>query len=392
MSYQPATYTGDGTQTNFAINFAYLKEEDVVVTVEGVETSFTFISESLVQISPAPDNGAFIKITRETDNDDLAVTWANVTSLTSLQLNTAIKQVFYLGQESSQVASDALTLGSGNTFDADTHKLVGLVDPENDQDAATKSYVDNQVEPFVTAASGHADDAETAKDAAESALASTQAVYDGFDDRYLGTKSSNPSTDNDGDALEQGTLYFNSSTKRMKIWNGSTWESAYVPSSDFLQVDNNLSDVSDPDTARANLSALDKSGDVMTGALNLADNALFRPLFSDVAEKVNNIGDIGGGTQDIDYTLGPVVLATVSTSTTTFTFSSPPANGRSGAFTLYLTNGGSQTVNWPSSVIWDDGNEPTLTASGLDALVFETHDGGTTWQGYVSALGMQSAS
>jgi len=65
--------------------------------------------------------------------------------------------------------------------------------------------------------------AETAQAAAEAALASAQAVYDNFDDRYLGAKSSNPTVDNDGGALLTGALYFNTTVPEMRVYTGSAW-------------------------------------------------------------------------------------------------------------------------------------------------------------------------
>lgn len=107
------------------------------------------------------------------------------------------------------------------------------------------------------------------------------------------------------------------------------------------------------------------------------------------SEEVNAIGSIGGGTQDIDLELGNVVSGTVDTSTTTFTFSNPVASGRASSFTFIVTNGGSQTVNWPASVDWAGGTAPTLTAAGVDVLSFLTTDGGTTWYGFAAGLDMQ---
>ena len=77
-----------------------------------------------------------------------------------------------------------------------------------------------------------------------------------------------------------------------------------------------------------------------------------------------------------------MVTATVDTSTNTFTFSNPSATGRACSFALHLTNGGSQTVNWPGSVDWPDGSAPSLTSSGLDVICFTTIDAGTTWLGF----------
>jgi hypothetical protein len=100
------------------------------------------------------------------------------------------------------------------------------------------------------------------------------------------------------------------------------------------------------------------------------------------SETTNVIGSIGGGTQDLDLSLGNVFSATVNTSATTFTFSNPPASGTAGSFTLILTNGGSQTVTWPASAKWGGGTSPTLTAAGVDVLAFITVDGGTNWYGF----------
>ena len=64
----------------------------------------------------------------------------------------------------------------------------------------------------------------SAKYWAEQAAASADSV----DDIYLGSKSSDPSVDNDGNALQTGALYYNSSSTDLKVWNGSAWEVAAV--------------------------------------------------------------------------------------------------------------------------------------------------------------------
>ena len=71
--------------------------------------------------------------------------------------------------------------------------------------------------------------ASSAASTAESARDATLAAFDNFDDRYLGSKTSDPTLDNDGNALLGGTLYFNSVEGVMKIYTGSAWVVAYVP-------------------------------------------------------------------------------------------------------------------------------------------------------------------
>ena len=131
-----------------------------------------------------------------------------------------------------------------------------------------------------------------------------------------------------------------------------------------------------------NLAVASLAANTFTDTQNLSDNILQRPVIKDYGETINAIGGTGGGTQDIDLTLGNVVTATVDTSANTFTFSNPSASGVACSFTLILTNGGSQTVNWPASVDWPAGTAPTLTASGVDVLAFITTDAGTTWRGF----------
>ena len=119
----------------------------------------------------------------------------------------------------------------------------------------------------------------------------------------------------------------------------------------------------------------------LAGAVTGADQIVSAINLKDYGEVTNAIGATGGGTQAIDLTLGNSVTATVDTSANTFTFTNPTASDELCGFTLGLTNGGSQTVNWPSTVDWAGGTAPTLTASGVDWLVFWTVDGGTIWNG-----------
>ena len=53
-------------------------------------------------------------------------------------------------------------------------------------------------------------------------------IYDMFDDRMLGSKASDPLLDNDGNALLDGALYWNSTNNRMMVYPISTgiWEAA----------------------------------------------------------------------------------------------------------------------------------------------------------------------
>jgi len=72
--------------------------------------------------------------------------------------------------------------------------------------------------------------------ASANSAAAAAASADAFDDVYLGTKSSDPSTDNDGNALAAGMLYFNSTTDLLRVYTGSAWQNAAVDTTGFITV------------------------------------------------------------------------------------------------------------------------------------------------------------
>jgi len=74
-----------------------------------------------------------------------------------------------------------------------------------------------------TAAATSATSAAASATAAASSATDAATTYDNFDDRYLGSKTSAPTVDNDGNTLLVGAIYWNSTLNNMYVWSGSTW-------------------------------------------------------------------------------------------------------------------------------------------------------------------------
>jgi len=89
--------------------------------------------------------------------------------------------------------------------------------------ASNASTSETNAATSATTATTQATNSATSATAAQTAQAAAELAYDNFDDRYLGPKSSDPATDNDGDALIDGALYFNTTGNVLKYWNGSAW-------------------------------------------------------------------------------------------------------------------------------------------------------------------------
>ena len=77
-----------------------------------------------------------------------------------------------------------------------------------------------------TNAASSASSASTSATSAANSAAAAATALDSFDDRYLGTKSSDPTLDNDGNALLTGALYYNTTTQTMKVYDGANWIAA----------------------------------------------------------------------------------------------------------------------------------------------------------------------
>jgi hypothetical protein len=154
-------------------------------------------------------------------------------------------------QLAAEAAQTAAELAETNAETAETNAEAAQTAAEAAQLAAENAQTAAEL------AETNAETAETgavaAQLAAESARDSALAAYDNFDDRYLGAKTSDPTLDNDGDALIAGALYFNSVDGAMRVYTGSVWVDAYAAGTSFLAKANNLSDLPNVATARQNL-------------------------------------------------------------------------------------------------------------------------------------------
>jgi hypothetical protein len=133
--------------------------------------------------------------------------------------------------------------------------------------AATALSHKNDAETAQTASETAQTAAETARTAAQVAQAAAEAALDNFDDRFLGAKASDPTLDNDGAALTDGALYFDTTNNVMKVYDlgNTTWRQIQLTTGDQANVNtvaaqisptNNISTVAGLNTEITNLSGL----------------------------------------------------------------------------------------------------------------------------------------
>ncbi|KZK82139.1 hypothetical protein PsAD13_03693 [Pseudovibrio sp. Ad13] len=125
--------------------------------------------------------------------------------------------------------------------------------------------------------------AQTAQGKAEDALNQLEAAveqasdlaFKRFNKLYLGSFDDDPDTDIEGNALEDGALYFKSPDKKLKVYSDvDGWVLATPDASDFVQAANNLSEIASAPHARQNLGLQNLAVLDKVGTAEVEDNSL----------------------------------------------------------------------------------------------------------------------
>ena len=204
---------------------------------------------------------------------------ASSASSASSSASTATSQASAASTSATSAASSAssASTSASNASTSATNAATSATSASSSATAAATARTNAETaqaaaETAQTAAETAETNAETAQTAAETALASTQAVYDDFDDRYLGAKASDPTVDNDGDALIDGALYFDTTNAQMKVYDlsGATWEAFSLTANQLTDVNTVATNIADVTSVADNMADVQAA---QTSATNAANSA-----------------------------------------------------------------------------------------------------------------------
>jgi len=123
----------------------------------------------------------------------------------------------------TNAASSASAASGSATAAANSASAAATSETNAANSASAASTSATNASNSATSAAGSATSAATSASQAAASAAQAASTYDSFDDRYLGSKASDPATDNDGNALVAGTLYFNTTDGKMRAYDGTNW-------------------------------------------------------------------------------------------------------------------------------------------------------------------------
>lgn len=207
-STSASTATSAATTASTAATTATTKAAEASTSATNAATSETNAATSASSASTSATNAS----TSETN----AATSASNASTSETNAATSETNAATSASSASTSATTATTKASEAATSASNAST-------SETNAATSA---SNASTSETNAANSATAAQTAQTNAETAETNAEAALDEFTDLYLGVKSSAPALDNDGDALQTGALYYDSTAEQLYIWDGSAWDQA----------------------------------------------------------------------------------------------------------------------------------------------------------------------
>jgi hypothetical protein len=162
--------------------------------------------------------------------------------------------------------------------------------------ATTATTKAGEASTSATNASTSATNAATSATAAQTAQAAAEAALDNFDDKFLGAKASDPTVDNDGDALTDGALYFNTTDDVMKVYD--------LTNTQWRQIQLSTSDQANVNTVAADLSGSNTIGTVAGSIANVNTVAGNNTNINTVAGISANVTSVAGISSNVTAVAG----------------------------------------------------------------------------------------
>tara|TARA_R110000796_G_scaffold129256_1_gene244963 strand:+ start:223 stop:1776 length:1554 start_codon:yes stop_codon:yes gene_type:complete len=317
---------------------------------------------------------------------DLVLTNADVVSTNQDTIDTAADLVA-TNQDTLDTAADLLLTNADAASTAQD-----AIDTAADLAATNQDTIDTAADLAATAqdvidaaasesaAATSASNASTSEGNAATSEANAAASFDSFDDRYLGSKASAPTLDNDGNTILEGALYWNATTGAFFVRNGAgEWSGAVFDTAGAMFGANNGSDFDNVVTVRNNLGlgsaavadaaafATAAQGTLAGTAVQPAStNTLTNKTLTDpvivgcIADEVYTITD--GAAFEVDPSNGAIQQITLTASRTPAATNF--ANGET--ITLRIADGTAYAITWTTmAVVWAGGTAPTLAVTGF---------------------------
>ena len=318
------SYNGDGSTTSFAYTFPIHSTAEIQVilraangteTIQTLNTHYSIVDNGSaggqVNFTTAPGSGIAVVLLRNT-NLTQETDYISNDPFPAETHEAALDKLTLQQQELQEELNRALKISRSNditsseivqTATARAGKLLGFDsngDLDTSLDASSIATNATAAANSATAAAASEAAAQTAQAAAETAKNAAEVALDTFDDRFLGAKSSDPSVDNDGNALVDGSLYFDTQNNVMKVYDlGNTiWRQLSLTGTNQTNVNlvagqisptNNISTLAAQNANLTTLAGLNSEISTLAGITNLGNLANAHAAITNVNNNLSGV-------------------------------------------------------------------------------------------------------
>ena len=199
------------------------------------------------------------------------------------------------------VDAAAATTSANNAASSATAAANSATAAGNSATAAASSQ--SAAAASASAASTSETNANTYKNAAQAAQAAAETALDSFDDRYLGAKQSNPTLDNDGNALIDGALYFNTTSNIMRVYDlgNTTWLDLNITGTNLTNTNIVAGSINNVNTVGNNIANVNAAANNETNINSAVSNA---SNINSAVSNASNINTVAGISANVSTVAG----------------------------------------------------------------------------------------
>jgi hypothetical protein len=385
-------YNGNGVTTSFSFSFAIFAASDLEVvhtSATDVETTLVLSTDYTVSVAAYPGSGSISypvsgsplptgeKITlRRVLTKTQTTDFRNQGGFYARNHEDAFDRAAMIDQEGTEVQARTLKLPVSDTSGADPTLPPPAANKAFAWDATGLALIEvDDANASASAAASSASAASSSATAAASSASAAATSFDDFDDRYLGSKSSAPSLDNDGNALLAGALYWDTVITAIRVYDGGSWNS-----------------ITTSTLASLGISSHDQVTVTSSGQLRVGDGSVSAPSLSFAGDTDMGFYHISANVMGLAASGAERFRFGVSTS---YFFVSETSNAGygEGNITQNQQNGDAEIITWKSSDIahgstgqaetdtYGLGRKQSAASGGLEFLGLSEDERGLTVSG-----------
>ena len=183
------------------------------------ETAETNAESAAFAADASEDNARDFAISASTS----ATNASNSATSAAASASTATTQATNASNSATAASTSATNAATSASAALASKNVAEVASVNAAASASTATTQATNASNSATAAATSASNAATSATNASNAQAAAEAALDAFTDVYLGAFSTDPTLDNDGNALTAGDLYFNTVANKLKVYSGSVW-------------------------------------------------------------------------------------------------------------------------------------------------------------------------